>query len=123
MKFIFTTIALKLIVIFSHAQFRPLHKLDHEFKAVINDQSKGEEKKWAVYSDTEMENKIGKLLPNDTVTVTGWSTWLYSIKTAQLQGFISSRALIKSHKIDSLSLVIHEGSEIDDSIVLKNRKQ
>ncbi|MBS1508837.1 MAG: BatD family protein [Bacteroidetes bacterium] len=78
--------------------------------------SKGEAKKWPVYSDVELENRVGKLSPNDTVIVTGWSTWVFEISDSKAKGFLPWKALQKNHYVDSLILKIREQSEIDDKL-------
>ena len=85
--------------------------------------SKNASPDWAIYSDSEMNNVLGYTKVGDSVTVLGWSTWLYFIKGRNVSGYISSKALAVNAELDSLAKVLERQSPIDEAAELKRLEE
>lgn len=78
---------------------------------------------WAVYSDVDMNKNLGFVKVGDSVAVIGWATWLYFIKTKELGGYISWRALEVNNNLDSLSKVLARESPLQEELQIKKQKE
>jgi hypothetical protein len=103
---------------------KPEHEIQNPIKTVVKAKANtSTNPNWTVYSDFEMNNSVGAVKVGDSVNVIGWSTWLYFIKTKDLGGYISWRALEVNKNLDSLSKVLARESPIQEDIQIKKEQE
>lgn len=80
---------------------------------------------WPVYSDPGMNRILSKIKVGDSVGVTGWAPWAFSITTKDLDGYVSFRAVPfwTNTGLDSLANVIVNQSPIEENARERNEKE
>ncbi len=78
---------------------------------------------WSVYADAKMEQTIGRVKIGDSVQVQGWATWLYFIKSKDITGYISWKALEINKNLDSLATVLEKFSPVEEDAEIKKQQE
>jgi Gram-negative bacterial TonB protein C-terminal/von Willebrand factor type A domain len=107
-----------------HTDFEPIEPL----KTVVIESSQGKDLGWNVYSDVNIDHKVNRILPGDSVRIIGWAPWLYLINSKSVTGYISYKALLVTKEMKSIVETLRQESEnwqraIDNADSLMRRKQ
>ncbi len=104
----------------------PEHQVKRTIKSVIiESQVKKAVPDWSIFSDVGMHHVLAKIKVGDSVEVTGWAPWSFSIRTKDLNGYISFRALPfwTNTSLDSLASVMVQQSPIEEATAERNKKE
>ena len=88
---------------------KPKNEIKNAIGTIVKEKPiKASNPDWSVYADIKMEQKIGSAKVGDSVKVQGWATWLYFIKSKDISGYISWKALEINKGLDSLAATLEK---------------